>query len=192
MKHEIDLLNKHLNSYIDDKIERGNTVVSAHKLQDDLFTIGYSRQRARELINHVQNSFDGSIHLVNLHAFVEQFSKLPYDVSAGSEMHLSQMLNCALMPCFLDSFLLDSKPATYYMRLSNKMFRFLVNHRFTSGLVNEPYLENRIRVNEIRRKILFELEAELNEIASKNCLICTNEKCYRSMSVCCTREKMTK
>ena len=75
LRHDAYLLNNRLTTYIDNKIEIGNTLVSEGKLQDDLFSMGYSRERARELINFIQNSFDGSIRLEDLQEFVEQFSK---------------------------------------------------------------------------------------------------------------------
>jgi hypothetical protein len=99
------------------------------------------------------------------------------------------------MPCFLDSFLAewDSSGPGYYERLCSKLLRFLGNHRLVASAVNEPYVENRIRVGETRRQVLRELEAAFDERAnSSDCLMCVNEKCYRAVGVCCSRDKMSR
>ena len=46
--------------------------------------------------------------------------------------------------------------------------KFLLNHRLSSDMLNEPYLENRIIVSNLRRKILIEIEKNFHEEKSSN------------------------
>ena len=69
------------------------------------------------------------------------------------------------MPSFLDSFLTTggNSQAGYYDLLWEKLFRFLLNHRLQATSLNEPYLQNRIKVFDLRQRILVELERDFND-----------------------------
>lgn len=164
------------NTYVHDKTDRGNTQIMENKLRDHILTIGCDKSNARDILNFLRDSFDGSLDLEELeiflvHAHSNQYFAQPClipnhdQLFTPSEMHLRKLIKCTLMPCFLDSFLVTSCN-DYYDLLWEKLFRFLLDHRLVASSLNEPYLENRIKVHDLRRRVLFEFEKELNELNS--------------------------
>ena len=108
----------------------------------------------------MEDSFDGSLDLVELKTFFNSFTTTTWNFKAN--MHLKKLLNSSLQPGFLDSFLNENYFNNYDL-LWQKMLKFLLSHRLSSDMINEPYLDNRITVSNLRRKILFEIEKNLHE-----------------------------
>ena len=98
--------------------------------------------------------------LVELKTFFNSFTTTTWNFKAN--MHLKKLLNSSLQPGFLDSFLNENYFNNYDL-LWQKMLKFLLSHRLSSDMINEPYLDNRITVSNLRRKILFEIEKNLHE-----------------------------
>jgi hypothetical protein len=117
------------------------------------------------VINFLEDSFDGSLDLVELKTFFNSFTTTTWSFKAN--MHLKKLLNSSLQPGFLDSFLNENYFINYDL-LWQKMFKFLLSHRLSSDMINEPYLDDRITVSNLRRKILFEIEKNLQEENNSN------------------------
>jgi hypothetical protein len=114
----------------------------------------------KKVINFLEDSFDGSLDLVELKTFFNSFTTTTWNFKAN--MHLKKLLNSTLQPGFLDSFLNENHFKNYDL-LWKKMLKFLLSHRLSSDMINEPYLDNRITVSNLRRKILLEIEKNMQE-----------------------------
>lgn len=66
------------------------------------------------------------------------------------------------MPGFIDCFNADNTLNNYDL-LGTKLFKFMVNHRLTSEMINVPYVENRFTVHDLRKNILVEVERSFQE-----------------------------
>ncbi len=129
-------------------------------------------------------SFDDSIELDEMKTFFNQYISTSWIFNA--ENHLKKLISCTLLPGFIDCFAEDNT-INDYDKLSEKLykvyiffldlfqikqrfkrirFQFLVNHRLTSEMINEPYIENRITVNNLRRAVLVEIEKSFQEETS--------------------------
>jgi hypothetical protein len=154
IKQDISNFNGRIITHIYEKLDRGHSQVFDYKFRDYLLSIGYDKDNSNQAISYLQDSFDGSLDLEDLKQFFNSFTNTNWNFK--SDMHLKKLLNCSLMPGFLDSFLSDSGQNNYNS-LWQKLFKFLISHRLSSEMINEPYLENRITVANLRRKTLVEL-----------------------------------
>ncbi len=185
LKQEITALYDRFVVYINHKIERGDDRISSSKLWDHLITIGFSKSNATDIINYLQNQLDGFMDPEEIFHYATLCKK---NSPLTSSLNLVRLHLCNFMPCFLDSFLTDSTEG-YYDVLWEKLFTKLLNHRLDAPSINEPYLENRIKVYHLRRQILYELEKDYSGNSLKN--HCINEECFKSISVCCSRDKLS-
>lgn len=144
-----------LSEHIVDKIDQGHIEINETKLFEHLISNSYDRQSAKETVDFLVDSFDGSIDTRDIKTYAN-------DSLSPSKQSLAKLIDCPLLPGFLDSFL-EEDPVVYYDLLWTKLYDFLNNHRLVAGLVNEPYVENRLTVCNLRTKILFELEKDINE-----------------------------
>ncbi len=185
LKQETTALYERFHAYVLEKEERGDDRIPSNKLWDHLISIGFNKSNATDIINYLQNELGGSMELCGIQVLTsicKNNSPLTSTLRNLLRLHHSNF-----MPCFLDSFLTDT-PASYYDILWEKLFTTLLNHRLDAPSINEPYLENRIKVGHLRRQILAELEKDFNLNSLKS--LCINDECYTSISTCCSRDKL--
>jgi hypothetical protein len=95
------------------------------------------------------------------------------------EKHLSSIVGCHLLPGFLDCFTNDEydqeknslkmEKIMGYEFLEPKLFKFLLSHRFTTEMINQQYLNSRIMLSDLRRKILIEIEKKIQDETKSTC-----------------------
>ena len=143
-----------ISEHIIDKIVEGHIEIHETKLYEYLLSNSYDRQSAKETVEFLLDSFNGSIDIRDIKTYAN-------DSLSQSKQSLAKLIDCPLMPGFLDSFL-EEDPVVYYDLLWEKLYEFLNNHRLVASSVNEPYIDNRIAVCNLRTKILYELEKDIN------------------------------
>ncbi|CAF0766591.1 unnamed protein product [Brachionus calyciflorus] len=187
LKSDISTRSRRVVSHIYEKLERGHGQIYDYKLKDYLLSIGYDKESTNQVISYLVDSYDGSLELDDLKTFFNLFESSGWNFKA--DMHLKKMLSCPLVPGFIDAFCEDNT-ISKYEHLSEKLFKFMLSHRLPAEQINEPYLENRILVSNLKRKMLILTEETFYEEYGRNKTVCLDQQCTSSLKSCCSNDKI--